>query len=67
MQFVANREIYRFRRVSESVVKKNERQSMREAARLEAERWGWPSATEQLRGFYKKILNQEDLNKTIAA
>ncbi len=37
----------------------NERQTMRESARLEAERWGWPSATDQLRGFYKKILNKE--------
>ena len=45
---------------------KNDRQSMREAARVEAERWGWPSATEQLRGFYKKILNQHS-NKIIAA
>ncbi len=36
-----------------------DRQSMRNAARLEAEKWGWASATEQLREFYKKILSKE--------
>ncbi|WP_269622001.1 glycosyltransferase family 4 protein [Prochlorococcus marinus] len=38
----------------------NERKIMRNAARLEAEKWGWSSATEQLRGFYKKILEKSD-------
>ena len=37
---------------------KNERQEMRNAARAEAERWGWPAATEQLRKFYQKILDK---------
>ena len=37
---------------------KSERQEMRNAARAEAERWGWPAATEQLRKFYQKILNK---------
>ena len=37
---------------------KSERQEMRNAARAEAERWGWPAATEQLRKFYQQILNQ---------
>ena len=38
---------------------KAERQIMRQAARLEAERWGWESATEQLRGFYRQILSKQ--------
>ncbi len=37
---------------------KNERQEMRNAARLEAERWGWPAATQQLRKFYQQILDK---------
>ena len=36
-----------------------ERQSLREAARREAERWGWAGATAQLRGFYAGLLNGE--------
>jgi len=36
---------------------KEERQIMREAARKEAEKWGWKGATEQLRGYYKNILS----------
>ncbi len=43
----------------------NDRQAMRNAARLEAEKWGWPSATKQLRGFYEQILNKES-NKIAA-
>jgi glycosyltransferase involved in cell wall biosynthesis len=39
-----------------------ERQSLRKAAREEAERWGWAGATEQLRGYYRKVLNQNQLN-----
>ncbi len=37
---------------------KNDRQEMRNAARTEAERWGWPAATKQLRKFYEQILNK---------
>ena len=37
---------------------KSERQEMRNAARAEAERWGWPAATAQLRKFYQQILNK---------
>ncbi len=33
-----------------------ERKAMRNAAREEAERWGWASATEQLRGYYQKVI-----------
>ncbi len=35
-----------------------ERQTMRKAAREEAERWGWTSATEQLRGYYRTIIEK---------
>ncbi len=35
-----------------------ERQSMRKAARDEAERWGWRGATKQLRGYYRQVLEQ---------
>ena len=34
------------------------RASLRQAARQEAERWGWAGATDQLRGYYRKVLNQ---------
>jgi len=34
-----------------------ERQGLRKASRQEAERWGWPGATEQLRGYYRQVLN----------
>jgi len=33
-----------------------ERQGLRNAARSEAERWGWAGATEQLRGYYRQVL-----------
>ena len=38
-----------------------EHQSMRKAAREEAEKWGWASATEQLRSYYRQILTQESI------
>jgi glycosyltransferase involved in cell wall biosynthesis len=31
---------------------------LRIAARREAERWGWAGATEQLRGYYARVLEQ---------
>jgi glycosyltransferase involved in cell wall biosynthesis len=34
------------------------RASLRQAARQEAERWGWAGATDQLRAYYRKVLNQ---------
>ena len=37
------------------------RQQLRTAARQEAERWGWAGATEQLRGYYRKVLGQREL------
>ena len=36
-----------------------ERQGLRTAARSEAERWGWAGATEQLRGYYRHVLQNE--------
>ena len=41
-----------------------ERQGLRNAARSEAERWGWAGATEQLRGYYRQVL---ETNLTTAA
>ena len=37
------------------------RGSLRRAAREEAERWGWAAATEQLRGYYRQVLGQRQL------
>ncbi len=34
---------------------------LRQAAREEAERWGWPSATAQLQGYYRRVLAQNRL------
>ncbi len=39
----------------------SERQALRHNARQEAERWGWASATEQLRGYYRTLLGKPDL------
>jgi len=36
-----------------------ERQTLRNAARSEAERWGWAGATEQLRGYYLQVLSAD--------
>jgi len=36
---------------------RNRLQELRGAARHEAERWGWRGATEQLRGYYRQVLN----------
>ena len=38
-----------------------EHQLMRKAAREEAEKWGWASATEQLRSYYRQILTEESI------
>ncbi|MFZ9287801.1 MAG: glycosyltransferase, partial [Vulcanococcus sp.] len=35
-----------------------EREQLRRNARQEAERWGWAGATEQLRGYYRQVLNE---------
>ena len=34
-----------------------QREQLRRNAREEAERWGWAGATEQLRGYYRQVLN----------
>ena len=39
-----------------------ERQTMRKAAREEAEKWGWGSATKQLKSYYEKVLQNQSLN-----
>ncbi len=36
-----------------------QRQALRQAARAEAEHWGWAGATAQLRRFYTRLLEQE--------
>ncbi len=37
------------------------RLQLRQAAREEAERWGWPSATAQLQNYYRQVLAQNRL------
>ncbi len=38
------------------------RVALRRSARQEAERWGWASATEQLRGYYRQLLGRPRLS-----
>jgi len=37
------------------------RAQLRQAARLEAERWGWAGATAQLQGYYRQVLERRTL------
>lgn len=37
------------------------RSQLRQAARLEAERWGWAGATQQLRDYYSQVLSRHPL------
>jgi glycosyltransferase involved in cell wall biosynthesis len=37
------------------------RSELRRAARLEAERWGWAGATEQLRTYYRQVLGRHPI------
>ena len=37
------------------------RRQLRQAARQEAERWGWAGATQQLRHYYQQVLGQREL------
>ena len=39
----------------------NERETLRQNARLEAERWGWAAATRQLKQFYQDIVTAESM------
>ncbi len=39
----------------------SQRRQLRQAARQEAERWGWAGATEQLRGYYREVLGRPTL------
>ncbi|BAQ64695.1 glycosyltransferase [Geminocystis sp. NIES-3709] len=41
---------------------KEEREQLRQNARLEAEKWGWSSATAQLRNFYQGVLSKNNLS-----
>jgi len=39
-----------------------EREQLRQNARQEAERWGWPAATQQLVDYYYRVLGSKDLS-----
>ena len=39
----------------------SQRAQLRQNARQEAERWGWAGATEQLRGYYRRLLAHPEL------
>ncbi len=39
----------------------NERETLRQNARMEAERWGWAAATRQLQGFYQAVLAERSM------
>jgi len=39
----------------------DERETLRQNARIEAERWGWAAATRQLQGFYQAVLEERSL------
>jgi glycosyltransferase involved in cell wall biosynthesis len=38
---------------------KQERETIRQNARREAERWGWAAATRQLQDYYQKVIYSE--------
>lgn len=40
-----------------------ERETLRKAARAEAERWSWASATRQLQNYYEQVIDQDALPK----
>lgn len=40
---------------------KEERETLRQNARKEAEKWGWQAATAQLRNFYEGVVSSQDL------
>jgi glycosyltransferase involved in cell wall biosynthesis len=42
-----------------------ERRQLRQAARQEAERWGWAGATEQLRCYYRQVLGRPALGLAV--
>jgi len=42
-----------------------QRAGIREAARAEAERWGWAASTEQLRGHYRRVLETHRGNVSV--
>ncbi|MBW4516468.1 MAG: glycosyltransferase family 1 protein [Timaviella obliquedivisa GSE-PSE-MK23-08B] len=39
----------------------DERETLRQNARMEAEQWGWAAATRQLQGFYQAVLDERSM------
>jgi len=42
------------------LAQKDEREALRQNARLEAEKWGWAAATRQLENYYQGVLSSSD-------
>ncbi|AFZ47747.1 glycosyl transferase group 1 [Cyanobacterium stanieri PCC 7202] len=42
------------------LAQKDERETLRQNARLEAEKWGWAAATRQLQNYYQGVLSSSD-------
>ena len=40
-----------------------QRETLRKAARAEAERWSWAAATQQLETYYEQVLSMDELPK----
>ena len=48
------------------LAQKDERETLRQNARLEAEKWGWSSATRQLTDFYQEVLSNNKSFPSVA-
>ena len=48
------------------LAQKDEREILRQNARLEAEKWSWASATKQLENYYQDVLSQGSLSSYAA-
>ena len=44
------------------LAQKDEREQLRQNARLEAEKWGWASATKQLYNYYQGVLLKNNIS-----
>ncbi|NES25431.1 MAG: glycosyltransferase family 1 protein, partial [Symploca sp. SIO3E6] len=42
--------------------KPEERDSLRQNARIEAERWGWSAATRQLQNYYRAVVASQSMS-----
>jgi glycosyltransferase involved in cell wall biosynthesis len=42
-----------------------QREALRQNARQEAERWGWPAATQQLQAYYQSVVHSKDATNKI--